>query len=652
MTEQTQQNILDYFMGSSYETSHTDVPYFKYNKELNISLDDYVKEQYSDVQTWIIDLSLQRGDYVILFCSDYDNNQDTFRKSFIIVLGQNYQPIKYIDSYSSGTEFRRFKVLNDNDTGTGVIYIVDAVSYTLAGNEDNQYRLLILNDFTQESWQIKVNSSWYIPQNNDYYQKVLQFAKKSDAGRYAMLVKQIEDVSSDKLGNVLEFVNNVGSSNEWNYYTYTGDYTVYFTNPRAVFGWSEDSLTFKIIFQYAQANGTQLLMCKEGTYNDTNAIVDERVITFDGIDSGVVLEFEKIVHAGNYFYIETSKNTNVLKKWILTVNINTYATDIMIVNRYTNPFYQGDDYTFLVLNNRLFWVRNRWEFAMDDIENGLNIVLLGQVYGDNHYVEAGVIAYDISEQRSISTMISGKNIYNFYGIGIIFQDRIFDYRTVYNANNYNGKEYTSKYSVVSNSGEIYENNGGIVFARNLYNRTISGSTTTSTIQIPADYLNSITIGAKDLMSLTNSVISEDTSQIQKNMYEVMYLNFINTINMVNNNTSTSISNSAGASVLNLALTDPDTYYEGKQCNKLRINYTDNTSEVLSAKGVSVVNDRYIEGRYWIIVNIDVKKAIDVIQFISNDETTVYCEVDGSNFEVGKTYEIRQRVRANFYTGAD
>ena len=55
--------------------------------------------------------------------------------------------------------------------------------------------------------------------------------------------------------------------------------------------------------------------------------------------------------------------------------------------------------------------------------------------------------------------------------------------------------------MVPTSSWLYNNNK-IIYARNLYNKVVSGNTTTSTVEVPNLLLNDIDIGQQDLLGET------------------------------------------------------------------------------------------------------------------------------------------------------
>ena len=177
-----------------------------------------------------------------------------------------------------------------------------------------------------------------------------------------------------------------------------------------------------------------------------------------------------------------------------------------------------------------------------------------------------------------------------------------------------------------------------VFARNLYNKTQNGATTTSTIEIPNNYLNDTMVTQKDLMSVNNNAIISDTNGFTKNVYETVYLNFVNTISVVNQNEAQSVYNNAVATKLNTSINNPIDYDDLK-LTKYRINYQDGTNSVSNLQS-TLQND----GIYQLLMTFYLGKPADSLELISNDEQTSYLIYNLANIEINKFYSFNQRVR--------
>ena len=150
-------------------------------------------------------------------------------------------------------------------------------------------------------------------------------------------------------------------------------------------------------------------------------------------------------------------------------------------------------------------------------------------------------------------------------------------------------------------------------------------------------LNDTEISQNDLISKTNVELNNDITSWNKNIYEVVDVNFINTISVEDEDTNTQYLDSAIK--VNNAITDGgDTNYTNTPCNKYRINYNDGTTKVstLDWSSINTLNKTTIISFY-------ADKLINSIDLISNDETTIYINIPVET-EVGKYYVINQKVR--------
>ena len=125
--------------------------------------------------------------------------------------------------------------------------------------------------------------------------------------------------------------------------------------------------------------------------------------------------------------------------------------------------------------------------------------------------------------------------------------------------------------------------------------------------------------------------------ITKNIYENLNINFYTTLRMINNNDSSNpIFNQQGSNRINSSVSDIKDYNNAK-ATKIRINYSDNTTKTVNIEFYPIQNYYYTK------FSIYIDKLISSIDFISNDEETIYNTIRPS-FIVGKYYTINQSVR--------
>lgn len=210
------------------------------------------------------------------------------------------------------------------------------------------------------------------------------------------------------------------------------------------------------------------------------------------------------------------------------------------------------------------------------------------------------------------------------------------FTTIISALGYTGYEYITKDVLVPSYVNLYNNND-ILFSRNVYNTRAFENTMTSSVEVPYNYLNNITIDEEKLLGQTNYILVDDTKEIQKNIYEVLHINFFNTINVIDEDTDKTYK--VGAIKLNQTSTyGGDTNYNIGPCMKFRINYEDNTTSS-SNMNWSSIDATHKQTSF----TISVGKAIKSIDLVSNDETAIYMTITGT-FEIGKDYIITQKVR--------
>jgi hypothetical protein len=203
-------------------------------------------------------------------------------------------------------------------------------------------------------------------------------------------------------------------------------------------------------------------------------------------------------------------------------------------------------------------------------------------------------------------------------------------------NGYVGEPYVNVDSLSPLYSNLYSN-GSLVFSRNLYNISKQNNMSMSSVEIPNSYLNDTTITQNDLIGETNLELVNDTTNWTKNIYEVVDVNFLNTIRVIDEDTGTEYLESAIK--LNNSTTDGgSTNYQNTPCNKFRINYNDSTTSTDNFVWTSI-DDTHKQTT----ISIYVDKAMNSIDLISNDGTTIYLHIP-LEVEVGKYYSINQKVR--------
>ena len=137
----------------------------------------------------------------------------------------------------------------------------------------------------------------------------------------------------------------------------------------------------------------------------------------------------------------------------------------------------------------------------------------GIIYSDEVFLnEIGEFS---ASQISNFTMQTVFNSFNLYLYLCQVGNNAYITKQIFNVNNYNGKGYNAVNALIPNSGVLYDSDNSPIFARNLYNKTVRGSTTISTIEVPNTQLNDVSISKNNLIGQTNFILNSKTNYHDK-----------------------------------------------------------------------------------------------------------------------------------------
>ncbi len=664
MTEEAKRNLLNYMLGKMPDESGLDTVLAPTISQINNDLAIFIKKNYPDLSTlWEIAQLIVRGDYIILWCNDYITDKESpsygqWKKSFVVVLDKKYIPLKYIDEFDSGTPLAALSRVDQNDVGTGNIYGVDTI-FKRDTAEIDRLRVVIINDFTLENFKIKLLNSYNIPKYDNHQLIITQIFKNPSEGKYFLsyyyTTGSTDTGDTTRLGGGLEFVNNVGSENEWNFYPYIGSKQIFWNGiERWSPTWSGDGLSFKGFTEYKvdqvyNGNSIAILTLKSQADGDSKSCVDDMSVNLPadcknvGQLSECAINLSSVLVATTTTSSELSSTVYIIQYQLSTLSHKIwYSKEDYIDTILEDGFIASyDDMTLFAINNQFYFLRlYRHYKATHDADYNYtyeyynNDLYLDQIY-NNELTEFFV--KDFEQQDNVNFKLLISNIFNLYNFGLIFQNVIISLTQIYNPSNYNGESFNNVNSLNSNSAVLYSDNNP-VFARNLYNKTQNGVTTMSTIEVPYNYLNDVLVDKMDLRSENNNVIISNTNGFTKNIYETVYLNFVNTISIVNNNGPQPIYNPTAATELNTSINNPEDY-DNLKLTKYKINYQDGTNIVSNLQ--ATLQD---DGSYELLMTFFLNKTANSLELISEDEKTSYLTYDLSNVELNKIYSYNQRVR--------
>ena len=646
MTNDFKQNLLNYFVGNMPRETGTTDEIIKKVESIDTTVYQNFIPEYTKLRIEGLIKDRISGNAVLY--GGYIDSENVV-KGILMIMTADLQPLKTYYQFDSGTYMRYVQALNQADDGT--FYLIDCPDYPDDKPQSiitSEKRLIMVNNFVQSN-KLILRRSYSFPTDyrNFYAYKIF---KDVNSANYCFVGKiftenTITGVFNYREIRVITLKIEVGQANEWNKYDSDGSgwllgdcYVEYDENnslfcqiiitklnlnDKNVYLWTKNfnssSFEIKTIanFEFSAYIDTQI-------YNNQSIFINKNEIYFVlnnqrwGIRgrnerkyiglyyyNNSTLELKKIFekYLGDYDYCNLEAiyvNTNQNELYIqynTNITQSPYKADYYF-QRYVdkwNPIEIGLQQNF-VENYRLFYVNNTF--------NKINAYMYNTTFTDNFWQ-----LYNILE--------------------------------VYNSNNYNGEPYKNINSMIPNSGILYDDNNDIIFARNLYNKTVNDRVTQSTIEIPNNYLNDKMIAKQDLISETNSIMVEKENIITKNVYETVYLNFINTLQMINNNdTNNPILNPVGAIRLNESISEVQDY-DNQKMSKAKINYQDGTSFTIPITFNQVEN--VMRTNFTIYVN----KGIISIELLSEDEDTIYNTIT-TELELNKTYTISQDVAISEY----
>lgn len=633
MTDDYKKNILAYLCGKTEKQTGYDVPGI-ITTELNSNnlyteLGAIVGEYFSSINGNVVHLNGYKQAYnstMTILYGYSSNDKHPSRYGWLALVDETFKLIQVIDTYSSGVVIGYvddLEIAND-----GSIYLIER-RYDNAGIQ----RIVTLNNIAikplnSDTYTAKIKKTYQISdqsadETNFLYQKIKKHPNKN-----IFCFGGYKYGSSNPYNVVTELVDQGTGSPETT--TYNSSVNIIIKDLWASWD-NDDNLDFRMVgHDFANYNETYLLDKSGNSISSTQ--INVPIIT-----SGAYIpraDMKMLTKTDVYYCGYELKLSEKRVYVIYRLNGNSYK-NIYAENEEFKAFDRNEttENRFVVSDGELFY------YASIYVGDETNYkVDYGRVVGDNVYLNTEILAItDLIYAFNTLTIIK---VYNLYNLFYQSKDKGTSHLQIYNANNYNGSAYSNINSMVPNQGVLYATNEEPIFARNLYNKTITGRTTQSTLEVPNNYLNDKIIVKENLLSETNSILISNNQTITKNIYETLNINFINTLQIRNDNDETnSILNSVGASRLNNSISET-TDYDNAKALKVKINYTDNTNYIIQLKENQI--DKISDTSYMYDFDIYVSKSITNIQIISNDETTIYQTIT-STFEVGKFYNITQMV---------
>ena len=602
MTEDYKEKLAQWIMGDYNVTTGSNIPQFSEVTETNNGFLNAIQTAFPDGYTIVKVLQTKDGkgngtQNVIVV--GYDDNL----KGFILIMDDNYEILKTFRKYNDNSDIRMFTSVNIDEKGC---------LYGIEGDDiSTNLKLVITNNITAK-----------LPTENDYV--LVKRENYSVSGIAIENIKKAPDkdiyttadtkLSEIKISGNTANVTNYSIGNNVNIIDYVPSWDNQNNFSMSGIGLSYNNMNYYNI----ASNGTTTLQTTQIT-GITASYYSSKAIMGDN---------------GEKFIVNADTDTSSYWNYDIYRVVENAATKIDTdACQWTSIYGIFPDCQFLKSEDALYVVIIDYDQANPTKYE----FYLKQILGDSVATEyLGETTFDINE--FLLTLGNIQCQFNLYDIFFQADNTLFKISEVYNSQNYNGVEYQDYDSLVPNSVNMYDENEVAIFSRNLYNKVINNNTVTSTVVIPNSFLNDIPIYLKELVGKTGTILEDDANEIEKNIYEEVYVNFSNTIKIVNkNNIDNPIINTAGASRLQNSVSNLSDYNNSKM-TKFRTTYADNQVFVGTLSDVTQITSTKYEVKFYYWGETSLKPV--KIELLSDDEQTIYATLDTELLQIGGSRVIQ------------
>ena len=654
MTDDYKKTLIEYVTGNLETTSPTTDEIFKEINEIprskwvykyspkswnKLNIEGFIKPSENTSNIGIV-----YGGYQVY------NSQEI--RGFIILTDIDFNPIKYIEEFNSGTKLRYIQCMIQGDDN--LFYAIDdeAYSYNNYNPQNSQKRFLMLNNFTvavNDEYQVSLRRSYIL--NGSNYQNFYcnDIFKENNSSHFVFCGKY-----SPGAGQIASYIKsielkvNVGQPNEWNYwqinenYSYLCSFVTYnneneikiqtlgikrsgFNVNLFVKDYNSNSYVSNVIKTLSFTLDVEPYISQQALFLDANNIyfvIDTQGLSGYIPSTGEAAKYERYV---NLYHYDIANNN------FETIHQDYYGNYAEVIQHSKIQLDKNQGNLYIAYYKNINQQNCVGDYYIQRYEGIWNPILIGEnkpMYYQTRrlYVKSNYNLLQINLfNGELAATAGGKPIWYFLNI-----------KEIYNSTQYNGEPYIDTNVLSPLYANLYSN-GSLVFSRNLYNISKQNNMTMSSVEIPNNYLNDDVISQNDLISKTNIKMNEIFSSWTKNIYEVVDVNFLNTISVIDEDTNTPYLESA-IKVNNATTDGGDTNYQNTPCNKYRINYLDGTTSIGALVWNSINN---YNKKTQITFYVD--KEINSIDLISNDESVIYLTIP-IEAEVGKYYTINQKVR--------
>lgn len=633
MTEDFKQKLTDYLVNNVTKTEPTPKTEFDYIEIQNyVNTTDFpwgklLPKVYAQLELKgsIIDSISNK---VIAYGS---YRSDSVTKGIILVMDGTFNLIKVFTSYSNGTELNPIQCMKQAEDGT--YYLIDKVT---------RLRFVMVNNFSQPNangeYVLNFRTSYNFGSAFDSYTVVEMYKSGTSAdylffSTYSTVIK------------ITQLKINVGEANEWSSITLTD---CYYGGSYADF--NGEGFYWKLLVTHPSNNKFDCYTknyTEESPTQTTLYTFSYHPNFFDATGQCVFLNQNTV-----YFVLHETNAYLGLYKYDFTGNelATLYFIDLSGVLDENISLTMADATIYVLFNTNIFSNARADYYFQRLTDDVFDPVLYGTNLGFNINLLLFISKTDFNLVQLCSLYIPTSRGPSIGGDpGSLADGCIIFGRDIYNPLNYNGLPYTDYNSMLPEQSAIYSNNA-LLFARDILNKTIIDNKTISTVVVPNTYLNNIPLVLETLISETGNLMVSQTTPITKNIYEAVYLNFVNNI------TSKGILEDSGDPI-DLTINSDTNSYVTENINTgteencqdtsmgwLVVNYSDGTTMTNSIAWELDDSDEY---KYTYTFALDVQKEIASYEIKSYDmQKTYYTAINNTyptQLEVGNIYTITQSV---------
>lgn len=614
MTNDYKQNILDYITNNVTEQNGTNEPQIPTPTLVNNNVYDYLFQNLPNIDTtatypiYVTGYIENKESQLLLYFGFYMKNDDT-SKGFIYIVDVDMNPVQLITKLTSGSDLFNIYAMNQDENG-----YMYAISSQREG-ETYVKRLLLFNNIliaVNNTYMARLRQSYIMP-NADNYDLIWQqssIKKVNGESIYYVVLSNKTTLNT----TILEIKINVGEQNEWNIYNLDGNYA-----------------TNRVFSTLTEKNGSNVNYYFYSTNNNKELVI---IKLYNGTLSKKTLYIDN-----SYYYLSSTIYARNLNEIYITwreqgtTNVKIAKTNQNAIEKITTiPIANLDSYPNIIIKNTTDDVLTIMIFRYQN-NGGVNepYISIGIIDNDNFYFSNDYATNVDRETINISSVFSNYNLVNMY---IPVSSGTQKFTLDYNPLNYNGLPYSNYNQTKAVKGRLYSN-GEMVFARNLYNATILNSTSTYTLNVPNTLLNGTQIGIENLIGVTNGTLVSNTLTITKNIYENLYINFINTLNVIDEDTNTVYQPTANYITQNINVASKDNC-QNTFVGKVRVNYE-------NSQLIQNINWTWDTDHYETEFTIDATQEIPTLDFMSSDESTIYISKE-LDIATGNYYKINQKLR--------